>query len=206
MIAGIDLSHNNGAIDYSQVASTGAMFAYLKASEGRFGKDARFTANYDGLRQNQIPCGAYHFYRPESDAEAQATNFLSVVSQLDPGDLPPALDVEIAHGQSATAIVAGIQQWLNVVQQNLGRAPVIYTSASFWNSAVAGSDEFAGNPLWVAHYTSNPAPNIPNGFSDYMFWQYSDSGQIDGINGKVDLDWYNGTLSDLHQLAGLGGG
>jgi lysozyme len=140
---------------------------------------------------------------PQLDPEAQASNFLSVVARLAPGDLPPALDVEVSGEQSPSAIEAVVQQWLDVVQRNLGRTPVIYTSASFWNTALGGTDAFANNPLWVAHYTSNPSPNIPSGFSDHVFWQYSKSGSVPGIAGDVDMDWFKGSLADLNQLAGL---
>jgi len=97
-----------------------------------------------------------------------------------------------------------MQKWLDVIQQNLGRSPIIYTSANFWNTALGGTSAFAGYPLWVAHYTSHAAPNIPSGFSDYLFWQYSDSGSVSGIKGNVDMDWFKGSAADLNQLAGQG--
>lgn len=137
--------------------------------------------------------------------QEQAENFLRVVRELAPGDLPPALDVEESGEQTASALAAAIQQWLEAVQQRLGRTPVIYTSASFWNAALGGTTAFAGYPLWVAHYTSNALPNMPAGFSNFVFWQYSDAGNVAGITGKVDLDWFQGSMAELRQLAGLAG-
>jgi hypothetical protein len=58
------------------------------------------------------------------------------VTQLNAGDLPPVLDVEVSGEQSPSAIAAAMQQWLNAVQQNLGRTPIIYTAAGFWNTAL----------------------------------------------------------------------
>lgn len=203
MIPGIDVSHFQGAIDSAQVAGSGVVFAYIKASEGEFTKDPFYSTNYSSLRQNQVLRGAYHFFRPEVDAQAQASNFLAAVNQLTAGDLPPALDVEVTGEQSPSAIAAGMQQWLDAVQQSLGRTPVIYTSASFWNTALGGTAAFTGYPLWVAEYTSGPAPKIPTGFSNYAFWQYSQSGSVPGISGSVDEDWFNGSTNDLNQLAGL---
>jgi|HubBroStandDraft_1064217.scaffolds.fasta_scaffold25997_3 lysozyme len=203
MIAGIDVSHYNGSVDCGQMAAGGVVFAYIKASEGRFTKDALYANNYAGLKQNQIVRGAYHFFYPQLDAQAQASNFLSVVTQLTAGDLPPVLDVELSGGQSPSNIAAAMQQWLDNVQQSLGRTPIIYTSASFWNTSLGGTAAFAGYPLWVAEYTSNPSPNVPAGFSNYVFWQYSQSGSVPGITGNVDMDWFQGSPADLNQLAGM---
>ncbi|HTA23098.1 MAG TPA: GH25 family lysozyme [Terriglobales bacterium] len=204
MVAGIDVSHYNGPVNYGKLAAGGFAFAYVKATEGRFTKDPLYPANYAGLRQNQVLRGAYHFFYPQLDAQAQASNFLTVVTQLTPGDLPPVLDVEVSGEQSPSAIAAAMQQWLDVVQQQLGRTPIIYTAAGFWNAALGGTTAFAAYPLWVAEYTGNPAPRIPTGFSSYVFWQYSQSGSVPGIAGNVDLDQFNGSSSDLNQLAGGG--
>ncbi len=45
-------------------------------------------------------------------------------------------------------------------------------------------------------------PDLPNGWSQWSVWQYSDSGSVSGISGAVDLDEYNGTLADLQTFAG----
>lgn len=201
MVAGIDLSHYNGSVDFTKLPVAELAFAFVKASEGMFTKDPLYAENYSGLKQKQILRGAYHFFYPQLDPQVQASNFLSVVTQLNAGDLPPVLDVEVSGEQSPSAIAAAMQQWLNTVQQNLGRAPIIYTAAGFWNTALGGTTSFAAYPLWVAEYTGNFSPHLPNGFADYLFWQYSESGSVPGIAGNVDLDQFNGSLADLNQLA-----
>jgi lysozyme len=204
VIKGVDLSHYNGTVDFGKLAASGVIFAFVKASEGGRTKDPLYLTNYAGLKQNQIVRGAYHFFYPQLDAQAQAANFLSVVKNLVPGDLPPVLDVEVSGEQTPSAIAAGIQTWLDSIEQNLGRTPMIYTAPSFWNTALRGTNAFADYPLWIAQYTSNPSPNIPSGFSDYLFWQYSESGSVPGITGNVDMDWFKGTAADLNQFAGFG--
>jgi lysozyme len=201
-VGGIDVSHHNGVIDWAKVAADGVAYAYAKATEGVNTKDSQFNVNYLGMKQNQILRGAYHFFHPELDASSQATNFLSLVSRLTPDDLTPAIDVEVDDGQSASAITVAVQAWLDKVEQQLGRTPLIYTSASFWNTRLGATDAFARYPLWVAHYTNRAAPNIPQGFSDYTFWQYSESGTVSGISGNVDMDRFQGTIDDLNHMAG----
>jgi len=204
MVSGIDISHYNGSVDFGQLAAGAFAFVYVKASEGRFTKDPLYAANYAGLQQNQMLRGAYHFFYPQLNAQAQASNFLSVVTQLNAGDLPPVLDVEVSGEQTPSVIAAAMQQWLDAVQQNLGRTPMIYTAAGFWNTALGGTTSFASYPLWVAEYTGNSAPRLPTSFTNYVFWQYSQSGSVPGIAGNVDMDQFNGSLSDLNQLAGVG--
>jgi lysozyme len=203
MIPGVDLSHYNGAVNFGKLAAGGVMFAFAKASEGRFTKDPLYPAHYAGLKQHRIVRGAYHFFYPQLDAQAQAANFLSVVKNLVPGDLPPVLDVEVSGEQTPSAIAAGMQTWLDSIQHSLGRTPIIYTAPSFWNTVLGGTSAFAGYPLWIAQYTSHPSPHIPPGFSDYLFWQYSESGSVPGVAGNVDRDWFKGSAADLNQLAGV---
>ena len=38
-------------------------------------------------------------------------------------------------------------------------------------------------PVWLAHYTDKTSYT-----GDYVMWQLSNTGRIDGINGDVDID------------------
>lgn len=188
---GLDCSHHQGVIDWPKVSASGISFGYAKATQGVGFIDTRFAANFAGMRGAGILCGAYHYFSPMDDALAQADIFLSAVApkqgDLWKGNLPPALDVEAHDGLNKRAIVRGLRIWLAVVEQALGVKPVLYTSASFWNANVA-SDLFAGYPLWVPHYTTQPAPNLPAPWTDWQVWQHSDQGMVVGITGPVDLD------------------
>ena len=203
LVNGIDVSHNNANIDWKTVAADGIAFAFTKATEGKNFQDPQFNANYAAMKANSIIRGAYHFFRPSADAKAQAENLLEMVHALEAGDLPPALDVEVNDNQTPSAIISGIQLWLDVVGAALKCKPIIYTSASFWNANLNGTAQFAEHPLWVAHYTSKPQPNIPMGFSRYTIWQFSEQGVVKGIKGNVDLDRFNGSLDQLRTLAGF---
>jgi len=50
--------------------------------------------------------------------------------------------------------------------------------------------------LWIASYSSVPGP-LPNGFSTWSIWQYSDTGRVNGIGGYVDLDAVSANLQLL---------
>ena len=202
-VRGMDVSHRQGDIDWGQVAASGIQFCYVKATEGVGFKDIRFREYFDSSKTAGLLTGAYHFFRPDKDAEAQAESFIHVVSGLKPGDLPPVLDVEVSAGKDVKTILDGIQQWLEAVENVLGHRPIVYTYPSFWNQTLSGSSRFADHMLWVANYTANTSPKLPIGFSDYVIWQFSEHGKITGISGDVDLDRFHGTLDDLKALAWL---
>src|SRR5258708_13402384 len=82
------------------------------------------------------------------------------------------------------------------------RTPIIYTSAGTYPVTSAA---FASYPLWVANYGAT-CPSMPVGWSQWEFWQTSSTGSVSGITGGVDLDEFNGTLSDLMSFGGAAGG
>jgi lysozyme len=54
--------------------------------------------------------------------------------------------------------------------------------------------------LWLAQYTSAPAPQVPKAWTAWTFWQYIGKGKTPGVSLPVDLNWFNGTLDDLKAL------
>lgn len=199
-LKGIDVSHFQGNIDWPTVAQQGIAFAYAKGSEGSSVTDALFSANYDAMRAAGIARGAYHFLHADVDAGAQARHFLSVLGPMQPGDLPPMLDVETACGMQCAAIDSNALAWLTEVQQALGCTPLIYSSLAFWNSNLAACAALCAYPLWIAEYNNAAAPVLPHGVSGYAIWQHSQSGKVAGIAGAVDLDLFNGSAQALAQL------
>ena len=201
-VQGIDVSDHQGSVDWKAVKQAGKVFAFLKATDGITWTDPDFAANWNGARAAGLLCGAYHFYETDDDPTAQAQNFLRAV-QLGPGDLPPVVDIEkLAAGGSAGQAVKDLQTWLDAVETATGRTPLIYTSHGFWTSL--GTSAFGRYPLWIAAYGTQ-SPTLPAGWSAWTFWQFSESGQVTGVTGPVDLDVFSGSLADLRALAGLSG-
>jgi lysozyme len=195
--AGIDVSHYQGTINWQSVKQTGIAFAYAKATDGSTTVDSQFKTNWQAMQTAGIARGAYHFFEPTSDATAQANNFIHTVGSLKSTDLPPVIDVEISNGVSNSQMISGVTTWLTLVEQGLGRTPMIYTVASFWNAHL--NDQFGNYPLWIAHYDVQ-SPTIPKGWSKWAFWQHSQSGSVNGVTGSVDLDWFNGSVAGLQAL------
>lgn len=192
-IKGIDVSHFQGAVNWQEVKQAGMSFALAKATEGQTSVDSQFKNNWPNMKAAGLLRGAYHFFDAGIDGTAQANHFLQN-TQIEPGDLPPVIDVEAAASASKATILQEVQNWLDTVEQALNRRPMIYTTASFWDSHL--NDTFGAYPLWVAEYGVS-APKIPAGWSTWQFWQYSQSGTVSGVSGNVDMDEFNGSYDDL---------
>lgn len=186
-IRGIDVSDYQPNVNWRAVASSGISFAFLKATEGRTFIAETFDRNWRETKANGIIRGAYHFFRPASDTRQQAELFLRVV-KLEDGDLPPVLDIESSDGVSALAIREKIAEWLTILEEETGILPIVYTYPGFWDQL--GSYGFTDHPLWIAHYTRNPQPIIPGGWKSWVFWQYTDSGQVYGAPGNIDINFF----------------
>jgi lysozyme len=202
-VKGVDVSHWNGAIDWTRAAASGQSFGIAKATEGVTFKDPSFQGNWAGMKSAGLVRGAYHFFRPVDDGAQQADFFLQTVGALGEGDLPPILDWEVTDSVSNAVDVAAVQQFVDEVRARTGLKTIVYTSASFL--ATVGNPTQFGNvvPLWDAHWGVT-CPNIPNSWSNWTFWQYADNGSVPGIGGGVDLDSFNGTLADLVAMTGPG--
>jgi lysozyme len=203
-IKGIDVSSYQGIINFTDVANSGVVFAICRVSHG-ITNDTSFSRNWSGFKAAKVIRGAYHYFIPTDDVQAQIDGFVKAVGSLEPGDLPPALDLE------DPAAWAGIAQadrlplvltWLQGVQAALGVQPVIYCGLNFITQVFGGNATALGAyGLWFAHYTSTDAtPTIPSTWSTWLIWQWSDTTTVPGITGDVDGDRFNGTLADLVNL------
>ena len=201
---GIDVSHHQGDIDWARVKAAGVNYCFVKATEGSSYKDKKFDFNWNQLKANGIIRGAYHFFRPNAPIERQVNNIVSKVGKLEPGDLPPVLDAEVPQSWTRFSLnkrLQMIEDWMAGVEEGLGMQPILYLSPSFADDILKGSERVKKYTLWLAHYTSRSAPRVPAPFDDWTFWQYSESGRLDGIKtNTVDLNRFKGSLDDLKKL------
>ncbi|ULQ56048.1 glycoside hydrolase family 25 protein [Flavihumibacter rivuli] len=198
-IHGIDVSKyqqriNWGAVKEMEVEDVKIGFAFIKATEGLGRVDAHFARNWEKSRDAGITRGAYHFFLAPKNGALQAENFIRTV-ELMPGDLPPVLDVEQTYGVSAEKLRAEVKAFLETVETHYGIRPIIYTNVDFYNKYLKG--DFDQYPLWVAHYLQKDRPRITR---NWAFWQYSETGNVNGIRGKVDFNVFNGDSSDFEDL------
>ncbi|WP_392533932.1 GH25 family lysozyme [Nostoc sp. C117] len=195
---GIDVADQDGRVDWTAVKNSGKTFAFVKATEGATVKDSAFPHHWQTMKAVGIIRGAYHFFHPHtSDPVLQAKEFLKTVGQLQPGDLPPVLDVEVTDKGNSQGVINAAKQWLAEVEKGLLQQtkkaikPIIYTYPGFWQELGNPSD-FADYPLWIAHYNT-PAPSIPGAWQgQYIIHQYAgDISGVVGVSGRADLNRFN---------------
>lgn len=209
-VNGIDISHYQGAINWTSVRNSGIEFAFIKATEGTSYKDPRFNTNYVAAYNAGVIRGAYHFARPAASSGAVQANFLASNGgawSADSRTLPAALDIENnpsgaqCYGLSTTQMRNWIADFLNTYRARTGRYAVIYTTTNFWNTCTGNYTGFAANhPMWVARWASTVG-TLPAGWGVWSFWQYSATGRVSGISGDVDRNYWNGTRARLIALA-----
>lgn len=197
-VHGIDISHYQGEINWKMLAQTRqgqfpVHFVFMKATEGGDYPDDKFVANFDSARVHGFIRGAYHFYNPKTDANKQADFFISSV-KLEPGDLPPVLDIE-KKGKDIKKLQADLKVWLRRVEAHYGVKPIIYASYKF-KTRYLNDSVFNTYPYWIAHYYVDSVRYE----GDWKFWQHTDVGTLPGIEEKVDLNVFNGGKNELDAL------
>jgi lysozyme len=190
-IHGIDVSRYQNMISWDlvhsmQVNNIRLGFVYMKATEGVENVDPYFKRNWEQAKQAGLIRGAYHFFIATKDGAAQVKNFARYV-QLEPGDLPPVVDIEDTYGAKPAKVKAQLLKCLVAMEEAYGVKPIIYTYVDFYNKYLLGS--FDDYPLWIAHYLQPQSPRIER---NWTFWQHSESGHVNGIGTKVDFDVFNG--------------
>ena len=195
-LKGIDVSRWQKEINWELVKGEGVAFSFIKATEGDFRQDPYFTRNWSETKRHGIKRGAYHFFKPETPVQCQIELFTNSVV-LEPGDLPPVLDVEVSDPTvSPTQLRASIKTWLEAVTAHYGIKPIIYTSQNYYRRYLQG--HFNDYHFWIARYSS-VQPEVH--YSDsWKFWQHSDRGSITGIKTAVDMNYFLGDFETLSQL------
>jgi lysozyme len=115
------------------------------------------------------------------------------MAQCRPGDqdLIPMIDVESTGGLSNEQFCDSLIRFLEMVGHAYLQKPLVYTGRNFYNKHLIGQiDDY---PLMVAMYANEP-PVLADD-RDYLIWQYTAKGRINGINTYVDKSRFMGRHS-----------
>ncbi len=201
-IHGIDISHYQDRIDWKKLMAVETYgdtihfkFVYIKATEGILGGDDTFDYNWEDAKSNHIVRGAYHYFLPGRSARLQAKNFINTV-KLEPGDLPPVVDIEETRGKTKAEITAGVKEFMDSLESHYRVQPVIYSNFNFIEDYLL--DDFKAYPFWIAHYYKDEL--VLDDSIHWVFWQHTDKAGLLGINGNTDADVFNGTEEDFNNL------
>lgn len=191
---GIDVSKHQGKIDWKKVAEDGVEFAFIRGGLRGYGTgevvaDAQFEANIKGAMKNGIAVGVYFFSQAitEEEAREEAAFVLDMVAPYDI-ELPIVIDVEKVSDSGARMNQISVEQrtkntvaFCEAIREK-GYTPMVYHNMEM-GALMIDLEALEDYDKWFAYY--NPDMYYPY---DYKVWQYSESGKVNGISGKVDLN------------------
>ena len=197
-VLGIDVSYAQGVIDWNKVANAGIKFAIIRAAfrgygTGRIVADEWFERNIKGATAAGIKVGVYFFSQAINETEgAEEADYIINQIKHYKVTLPVVIDTEYvsdsrARGNSIskTTRTAAVKAFCERSLQR-GYTPMIYASTSWLNNQLDMS-KLSKYKVWVAQYYNRVTYT-----GKYQCWQYTSSGHVDGINTKVDMNyWYN---------------
>lgn len=192
---GFDVSEYQSIIDWEKTynidESFEMSFVFIRATAGNDKVDSRYKENWKNAKARNLIRGAYHYYRPNENSIEQANNFIKTV-KLKKGDLPPVLDIEkLPKTQSIANLKIGLRRWLEAVEKHYKVKPIIYSGESYYNDFLR--KEFSEYPFWIANYNFW----IKEIKDEWDFWQFTENGKVEGIEGRLDLNVYNGSVLSL---------
>ena len=193
MIKGIDVSEFQGNIDWTKVKNDGVEFAILKLgniydTDANY-KDSKFDTNYKNARANGIKVGAYIY------------NYCNTLDNLKKGldwafeklagkelDLPLYLDMEdkTIAVETVDSLTNQCNEFAKIAKQK-GYKAGVYANLNWLKNELNPSKFDKDISVWVAQYN-----NECQYTGTYDIWQYTSSGKVNGISGRVDMDYlYN---------------
>jgi lysozyme len=194
-IHGTDVAKYQGEVNWRKVSRNDISFAYLKATEGGDIVDDYFRENWREAKAAGIPRGAYHFYYFCRPAIEQAAWYIRNVPR-DPNALPPVLDMEwnpasptCKKRPPAEIVRAEMKVFLEALRAHYGKNPIIYTTIDFYEDN--GLWRFKGYPFWLRSVAGHPDDKY-DGMA-WLFWQYTGTGVIPGVEGDVDINVFHGS-------------
>ena len=190
---GIDVSKWNGEIDWDKVKNSGIDYAIIRAGyrgsvTGSIVVDPYFYTNIQGAKISNLECGVYFFTQAVNEVEAveEASAVIQLLGDYKL-DFPIYIDTEGAGGngradmldkQTRTLVCEAFCRTI----ENAGYTAGVYASRNWLNNNI-DTERLEKYQIWLAEYRSVP---LYQGY--YNMWQYTSKGNVDGIDGNVDLD------------------
>lgn len=179
----IDVSEWQGNIDWKKVKAAGIDGVIIRYADGTY-LDKKFDYNMKNAIAVGLHVGCYIFSRAKdkSGAEKEATRLFNAASKYK-YDMPLYIDLEAnGLGKYADTVAAA---FLNKIKA-LGGVGGVYANLNWWNNYLTKTAKnYSASPFWIAQYYSEVTHKKPSLFG---MWQYTSSGKVDGIKGRVDRD------------------
>lgn len=189
MLKGIDVSKHQGAIRWDLVKPQ-IDFAMLRAGYGKGNIDAFFDVNAVNCNHLKIPIGAYWFsYAYTEEMARNEAKFCINIIKTHKIEYPVCFDFEYdsekyAKKNGVTVNKALLNKMAIAFLSEIEKAgyyAMNYTNIDYINRGF--SELTSRYDTWLAQW-SVKEPTKKCGI-----WQYSDNGKVNGINGRVDMNY-----------------
>lgn len=182
----IDVSTWQGNIDWSKVKADGVQGAIIRAGFGNVAsqKDNKFERNYTNAKAVGMPIGAYWYSYATSvaDAKKEAEVCLSILKGKQ-FEYPIYYDLEDPSMTGCgKSVLTQIATTFCETLESAGYYVGIYSNPN-WLKNYLDYNTVKKYTLWLAHWGVSE-PSYKCGL-----WQYSSSGSVSGISGRVDMNW-----------------
>ncbi len=192
---GIDVSGYNENIDWNKVKASGIDFVMFRiggrgyGEEGVLYSEPTLVSDIRAARRAGLWVGGY-FFSQATSAEEAAEEAEYAVSLLkgERLDYPLAFDWEVidydtarTDGITPQTLTDCARAFCDTVKEE-GYIPCLYTGVSlaYYKYDLA---QLSDIDIWYASYG-----DTPDLYYNYMMWQYSCTGRVDGIEGDVDMN------------------
>ena len=199
----IDISANNETVNFNEVKNAGYDGVIIRCggSYDGFFKDSRFEEFYKNAKSVGLKVGTYYIpgkafgKNPTADAEADYQQFKKCIEGK-AFELPIFIDIEL----QSPAYRNGITEAVLLIGSKFEKDGYFF---GVYGSEVLGFKDLMDYNrvkrfgLWVASYSAS-APDI-----NYIAWQYTSKGNINGCSGYIDLNNLADGISEAIEKQGL---
>ena len=201
---GIDISYAQTSVDWAKVKAAGVEFAMVRSGYGRelSQKDSMFESHYAGAKSVGIPVGTYWYsYAKDVDgAKKEAAACLETIRGKS-FEYPVAFDIEDPSQRDlGKDVITDIAVAFLEEIEKAGYFATLYSSLD-WLRNRLDYDRIKRFDIWLAQWRDAGATYE----HPYGMWQYTSSGSVDGIAGRVDRDIAYKDYVAIIREAGLNG-
>ena len=213
---GIDLSRYNASADLTQTPAFDQIsdhnpavdFIAIRAGVSWGYRDPMFRNFYEQAQAANACVLPYHVLYPGEPALKQVNSFLKILDGINLDQVRLVHDVELEHGQTRAVITNTLLTSLELLRQETGRFPIVYSRA-MWVDANLRVAELPRVDWWLAQYNFRRPfpqytpeypcpPRLPKGVDGWLIHQTTERGPaIGGVGSYMDYDRWNGTPADV---------
>lgn len=213
---GIDLSVYNlspdqkRSPDFDQIAAhvPKVEFIAIRTSQSFEYRDPVFLTFLEEALRIGVCALPYHVLYPGVAALKQMDTFLDVLDGVDLDCVRLVLDVELEHNQPRSVITNTLSGCLDLLYEETGRYPILYSRAH-WIDAHVEVGDLPQVGWWLAQYQYRREPpeytpeypcppTLPKGVTSWLIHQTAERAPAIGGAGRyMDYNRWNGARADL---------